>query len=139
MGLADFFTGSITDTVTEVAKVARTFITTDKDRLEFEQKMIELETNSKLKATELANNYEQQISNRWSDDMKSDSTLAKNIRPITLIYLLSMYSLLSISSGFGFIVTPQFVELLGNWGMLVMTAYFGGRSLEKIYQIKGKT
>ena len=70
--------------------------------------------------------------------MMSDSWLSKNIRPLTLIFILAMYSLLSISSGFDFAVTESYVELLGQWGMLIMTFYFSGRTLEKMTNLKNK-
>ena len=67
--------------------------------------------------------------------MLSDNWISKSIRPLTLIFILVMYSLLSISSGFNFQVTEAYVKLLGEWGMLIMSFYFGGRSIEKVTQI----
>ena len=67
--------------------------------------------------------------------MTSDNWISKSIRPITLIFILIMYSLLSIASGFEFEVTESYVELLGQWGMLIMSFYFGGRTVEKVSQI----
>ena len=72
------------------------------------------------------------ITGRWQADLASDSWLAKNIRPMTLVYLLTAYLGLAVSDGFGFKVAEAYVTLLGQWGMLVMGAYFGGRSIEKI-------
>lgn len=72
------------------------------------------------------------ITSRWASDMNSDSFLAKNIRPATLIFILVVYTIMAFSSGFGIVVTPAYIELLGQWGMLIMTAYFGGRTIEKI-------
>jgi hypothetical protein len=79
---------------------------------------------------------EKAVTERWSADMGSDSWLSKNIRPMVLIFLLSAYSVFSLLSAFGVNIAPSYVELLGQWGMLVMTAYFGGRTLEKIASIK---
>lgn len=73
------------------------------------------------------------VTSRWQSDMASDSWLSKNIRPSVLLYLLSAYTILSLLSAFGFNVNQAYIELLGQWGMLVMTAYFGGRSMEKIF------
>lgn len=78
---------------------------------------------------------QEEITKRLQADMASDSWLSKNIRPLTLIFILVMYSLLSISSGFDFKVTQAYIELLGQWGMLIMSFYFGGRSLEKAISI----
>jgi hypothetical protein len=72
------------------------------------------------------------VSDRWSSDMASDSWLSKNIRPMTLIYLLTAYLAMALLDGTGFHIAEAYVTLLGQWGMLVMGAYFGGRTLEKI-------
>jgi hypothetical protein len=42
----------------------------------------------------------------------------------------------ALMSAFGFDANQNFVTLLGNWGMLVMSFYFGGRTLEKIMDMK---
>jgi hypothetical protein len=72
------------------------------------------------------------VSDRWAADMASDSWLSKNIRPMTLIYLLSAYLIMALLDGAGFHIAEAYVTLLGQWGMLVMAAYFGGRTAEKI-------
>jgi hypothetical protein len=76
------------------------------------------------------------VSNRWKADMGSDSWLSKNIRPMTLVYILSAYLALAIMDGLGFHIAESYVTLLGQWGMLVMGAYFGGRTLEKVMNKK---
>lgn len=72
------------------------------------------------------------VSDRWAADMASDSWLSKNIRPLTLVYILTAYLIFAICDGYGFEIAEAYVTLLGQWGMLVMSAYFGGRTLEKI-------
>ena len=76
------------------------------------------------------------VSDRWSADMSSDSWLSKNIRPMTLIYILTAYLIFAVLDGAGFHIAEAYVTLLGQWGMLVMGAYFGGRTLEKLKGIK---
>ena len=72
------------------------------------------------------------LTQRLQADMGSDSWLSKNIRPATLIFLLFAYSGFAIASIFGHETRGSYVELLGQWGMLVMSFYFGGRTMEKI-------
>ena len=69
---------------------------------------------------------------RLQADMSSDSWLSKNIRPMVLIFLLVAYSGFAICSMFDLETRGAYVELLGQWGMLVMSFYFGGRTMEKI-------
>lgn len=77
---------------------------------------------------------QQNVSDRWKVDMASDSWLSKNIRPMTLVYLLTAYLGMAVADGFGFEISESYVTLLGQWGMLVMGAYFGGRTAEKIME-----
>jgi hypothetical protein len=78
------------------------------------------------------------LTDRLKADMGSDSWLSKNIRPATLIFLLFAYSGFAVASIFGFETRGAYVELLGQWGMLVMSFYFGGRTMEKIADKVGK-
>lgn len=82
--------------------------------------------------TKLFETEQNNVSDRWKADMSSDSWLSKNIRPMTLVYILTAYLALAILDGFEFRVAEAYVTLLGQWGMLVMGAYFGGRTLEKV-------
>lgn len=72
-----------------------------------------------------------QVTDRWKADMSSDSWLSKNIRPLTLIFVLAIYTVFAFLSAFEVEVNPAYVELLGQWGMLIMSAYFVGRTVEK--------
>jgi hypothetical protein len=81
-------------------------------------------------------NQEDNISKRWQADMSSDSWLSKNIRPGTLLYILTAYLIFAGLSAAGIQVQEAYVNLLGQWGMLVMTAYFGGRTVEKVMEMR---
>lgn len=82
-------------------------------------------------------NEQNNVSDRWKADLTSDSWLSKNIRPMTLIFILGVYTTFAGFSAFNVNVNQAYVELLGQWGMLIMSAYFGGRTLEKIMAKKG--
>lgn len=78
------------------------------------------------------------ITERLKADMGSDSWLSKNIRPMTLIAILLGYFVFAGLSAAQIEVNQKYVELLGQWGMLIMSFYFGGRTLEKIIDMRGK-
>lgn len=78
------------------------------------------------------------LTERLKADMGSDSWLSKNIRPMTLIAILAGYFTFAMMSAFNYDTNKAYVELLGQWGMLIMSFYFGGRTLEKIMDMKGK-
>jgi len=82
--------------------------------------------------TKLYEVEQENVTRRAEADMASDSWLSKNIRPMTLIFLLTAYSGFAIASIFEYETRGAYVELLGQWGMLVMSFYFGGRTMEKI-------
>ena len=80
----------------------------------------------------------QEISKRWESDMKSDSWLSKNTRPMTLIYLTVMMSLYIIldSLDIAFNIDESWVELLKTLLVTIYVAYFGSRGFEKYKSIK---
>ena len=83
-------------------------------------------------------NEQQELTKRQQADMLSDSWLSKNIRPMTLIAILAGYFIFAMMSAFNLDTNSKYVELLGQWGMLIMSFYFGGRTLEKIIDMKSK-
>ncbi len=81
---------------------------------------------------------QQELTKRQQADMMSDSWLSKNIRPMTLIAILAGYFVFALMSAFDLDTNKAYVELLGQWGMLIMSFYFGGRTLEKIMDMRAK-
>ena len=133
--LTDIIGGSAGTFVKDVGDTVKQFVTTDKDRLDLSVKLQEMQNEFIVSLDNNSMMYEAELTKRLQADMQSDSWLSKNIRPMTLIFILVMYSGLSISSGFDFKVTDAYVTLLGQWGMLIMSFYFGGRTIEKIASI----
>ena len=88
--------------------------------------------------TDLYKTEQNNLTDRLKADMGSDSWLSKNIRPMTLIFILVAYSTFAMMSAFDLETNQAYVELLGQWGMLIMSFYFGGRTLEKIMDMKAK-
>jgi hypothetical protein len=88
--------------------------------------------------TDLYKTEQNNLTDRLKSDMSSDSTLSKNIRPMTLIAIFVGYFVFAMMSAFKLDVNETYVTLLGQWGMLVMSFYFGGRTLEKIMDMKAK-
>ena len=119
-------------------KVLDKFIPDPEAKAKAQQELIKLQQEGRLAELQADNIETQEITKRWQADASSDSTLAKNIRPLTLVYILTAYILFAIADGAGFKIAAAYVELLGQWGMLVMGAYFGGRTLEKIVSIRKK-
>jgi len=129
--------------IKQVGDVVDKFVTTDAERESAKKELMDL----LLQAEETA---QDQLTERQRIDMNSDSWMAKNIRPLVLIFILVMYSILSLIDGnmgreiINGVVVPTFkingayVELLGQWGMLIMSFYFGSRGVEKIIETMGR-
>jgi hypothetical protein len=99
-------------------------------------KLLEMQQNGELAQIAADTAEKQEITKRWESDMASDSWLSKNIRPMALIAIFVGYFLFAMMSAFGFNATESYVQLLGQWGQIVFLAYFGGRTAEKIMEMK---
>ena len=119
-------------------KVLDKFIPDPEAKAKAQAELLKMQQEGRLAELNADNIEAQEISKRWQADMGSDSWLSKNIRPMTLVYILSAFILMAVLDGYGFKISEAYVTLLGQWGMLVMTAYFGGRSLEKIMEMRAK-
>lgn len=102
------------------------------------QKIAETELEFAKLAADAMKNEDNNVSTRWSADMASDSWLSKNIRPMSLVAIFIGYFLFAMMSAFGLNANEAYVTLLGQWGMLIMGAYFGGRTVEKLAEMRKK-
>ena len=100
--------------------------------------LAKLAQDGELQQIQADMNEQQELTKRQQADMASDSWLSKNIRPMTLIAILCGYFFFAFASIFDYDTKSAYVELLGQWGMLIMSFYFGGRTLEKIVDMKQK-
>ena len=81
---------------------------------------------------------QQNTTDRWTADMGSDSWLSKNIRPMALIAIFVAFFLFTMMSAFGYNAQESYVQLLGQWGQIIFLAYFGGRTVEKLADMRNK-
>jgi hypothetical protein len=101
-------------------------------------KLLEMQQNGELAQIAADTAEQQELTKRQQADMMSDSWLSKNIRPMTLLFILGGYFVFAMMSAFDMDTNKAYVELLGQWGMLIMSFYFGGRTLEKIVDMRTK-
>ena len=100
--------------------------------------ILKMQQSGELAQLQADMNEQQELTKRVQADMMSDSWMSKNIRPMTLVFILVTYTTFGMMSAWDIEVNNNYVELLGQWGMLIMSFYFGGRTLEKIMDMKGK-
>jgi len=107
-------------------------------KAEAQAKLLEIQQQGRMAELQADSVEAQELTKRQEADMASDSWLSKNIRPMTLIAILSGYFIFAGLSAAKIDVNSEYVQLLGQWGMLIMSFYFGGRTLEKIMDMKAK-
>ena len=125
--LSKIFSGGAADLVKGVGGVIDNLHTSDEEKLEAERKIKELVANYEVE-------MEKNITSRWEADLKSDSWLSKNVRPMVLIFLIVCTMLLIFidAGAIKFNVKDSYIDLLQMVLITVIGAYFGGRSFEKV-------
>ena len=101
-------------------------VTTKEEKLTLKNKMKEILVNAE-------SNAQEQVTRRWEADAKA-GWLPANIRPITLIFLTTVFVIISVFDGNigGFSISPAYVPIYQTLLLCVYSAYFAGRSIEKI-------
>ena len=101
-------------------------VTTEEEKLSLKLQMKTMIENAKASAQE-------QVTRRWEADAKA-GWLPANIRPITLIFLTTVFVIISVFDGNigGFSISPAYVPIYQTLLLCVYSAYFAGRSIEKI-------
>ena len=125
--LGNLFSGGAAELVKGVGSVIDNLHTSKEEKLEAERKIKEILANHEAE-------MEKNITSRWEADLKSDSWLSKNVRPLVLIFLIVCTMLLIFidAGALNFEVKSSCVDLLQLVLITVIGAYFGGRSLEKV-------
>ena len=125
--LTNLLSGGAAELVKGVGGVIDNLHTSKEEKLEAERKIKELMANYEAE-------MEKNITSRWEADLKSDSWLSKNVRPLVMIFLIVCTMLLIFidAGALNFEVKSSWVDLLQLVLITVIGAYFGGRSLEKV-------
>ena len=119
------------DAIKDIGNIVDDLHTSGEEKEEAKQKITQI-----LAAAEQA--AQAQVSARWEADLKHGSWLSKNIRPLTLIFLTGVFVVLSVFDGNAgdFTIGEAYVPVYQTLLMVVYSAYFAGRSIEKV---KGKS
>jgi len=119
-------------------KILDKFFPDPEQKARAQLELMQMQQNGELAKMQADMQEQGELTKRQQNDMASDSWLSKNIRPMTLIAILTGYFIFAMLSAFDIETNSKYVELLGQWGMLIMSFYFGGRTLEKIIDMKNK-
>ena len=121
--LIQLITGGL---VKDIGEVIDKVTTTDEERLEAKRKIQEL-------LEKADNDAQTQVTERWKFDMQSDNFLSKNIRPLVMVFLTTMFTLLAFTDGnIGqFSIQEEYIRIFQTLLVTVYGAYFVGRTWEK--------
>jgi len=121
--LLQLITGGL---VKDIGEVIDKVTTTDEERLEAKRKIQEL-------LEKADNDAQTQVTERWKFDMQSDSFLSKNIRPLIMVFLTAVFTLLAFTDGnIGqFSIQKEYIPIFQTLLVTVYGAYFVGRTWEK--------
>ena len=130
MILKNLFTKGSLDSVNNLVD---NLVTSKEERkeLKIKFKQVLLDAESKAQA---------EVTKRWSSDMASDNNLSKNIRPLTLIFLTIVFVIISVFDGNvgDFKISSSYIPIYQTLLLCVYSAYFAGRSIEKLKQPKNE-
>ena len=139
----DLFAGGIDKVVSSVGEAADRLITSDQERMQLRNELALIQVKAQLEAQKQADDaekqLEQEVTARWQADMSQDDTLAKRVRPASLLYLLIFMTVIILAdsiTGLGFDVKASYVSLIETLLVTVFVAYFGSRGIEKVSQIR---
>ena len=121
--LLQLITGGL---VKDIGEVIDKVTTTDEERLEAKRKIQQL-------LEKADNDAQTQVTERWKFDMQSDSFLSKNIRPLVMVFLTAVFTLLAFTDGnIGqFSIQKEYIPIFQTLLVTVYGAYFVGRTWEK--------
>lgn len=152
--LSKIFSAVGVDVVSSVGKVVDDLVTTDEEialtdiqkskiKAAYKVKMQELLNDMDHRAAQHESNLENELTERLKLDMKSDSWLSKNIRPMTLIFMTIVVAALAFSTIFNRHFSSEQLETIKAWipffqtiMLTIYAFYFGSRGLEKMHKIK---
>lgn len=131
--LSDLFSSSVGEVVKSVGEVADELFTSDEEKLYLKQKLKEIELNAKIQLKEIEIKEEQEKTKRWESDNVNGSWLSKNVRPVSLVYLMAIITAMAFSDGnIGqFKIDPAYVTLFQTLAVTAFSGYFVMRTFDK--------
>ena len=141
----ELFAGGIDKVVSSVGEAADRLITSDQERLTLRNELALIESKARLDMIKMGLDAEAklegEITSRWTADMSSDDSMAKRVRPASLIYLLLFMTIIILGDSItelAFDVKESYVQLIETLLVTVFVAYFGSRGIEKVTSIRNK-
>jgi hypothetical protein len=143
--LTTLISGGVDKIIDSTGKAIDSIVTSDQERLQLQNELVAIQLKAKQDAAELADNtevaLEKELTERLKADMTSDDVLSKKVRPLSLLYLLLVVTVLALTDGnlqwytWSFHVGKEYIDLFKALLLMVFGFYYGSRGLEKIASI----
>jgi hypothetical protein len=140
----DIFKGGIDATIGSLGKAIDDNVTSDEERLTLKNEFAKIQGDIGNQVRDFKKAMEGEITERLKSDNASGSWLTKNIRPMTLIFLMVNTMFVIYATIFSDIPKDK-VEMVKAWIPLLIALdvtavgfYFGSRGMEKIKAILPK-
>jgi len=134
--------GGVDKIVDSVGTAIDKVVTSDHERLQMQNELVKIQLDAAREAQRMELDaeakIEDEISKRWQADAQSDDPWAKKVRPLSLVYTLIVVTIFAVLDGnaLDFAIKEAYIDLFKTLLLLIFTAYFGSRGVEKIFQIK---
>lgn len=131
--LGNIFKNGAKEVIDSTNSLIDNIVTSQEERGKLKNSFAEMAENFYLKANK-------ELSDRHDTDMMSDSWLSKNVRPMTLVFLLGAICILALTDGnLGmFKVKAAYITLFEGLLTMCFAFYFGSRGIEKVTSLIGK-
>lgn len=136
--ISEIFTNSVGTVVDSVGKAVDSLVTSDEERLQLKNALMQIEVDAKNKTGELSLKIEEEITKRWTSD--NDHIVTRLTRPAIVLWgftLLTIVMLLDGNVG-EFTINEAYIPLLETIVVTSVVAYMGGRSVEKVSKVVKK-
>ena len=125
--LAKIFGNTGVGIAEKISGIVDKFVHIKEEKAEFQKQMDQIWISAEA-------DMQKNVTERWKVDLINGNTLTRSVRPIVLLFLIvSTVLLVFVDSGsINFEVSSEWIELLKVLLMVTVSAYFGGRSYEKV-------
>lgn len=128
--VSEIFSSSVGEVVGEVGDAIDSLVTSDEERMELKNKLVEIQTKAKLAEVELENKYEAEITARNNADQQNGNFLTKSARPIFLYWIMSIITVMILGGLGGIVIDPTYIQLVQVLSVAAVTFFFGSKGME---------
>jgi len=125
----DLFKGKVKETGEAVASVFKSVRGIIDESVTSKEERGKILLNLKKAEDTLTERLGELVNERHKIDMMSDSWLSKNIRPLSLLIVFTLFIIILVVTYYGGVVDSEMIVIVKGWGAMMLAFYFGSRTL----------